>query len=414
MSDRTIKISSMLMQDHGSQGAGAAAAAVPLPVPMPVRSQSHISLPPFSSFDNLINAAANAPAVPLPSMLSGPNGSTVSAAGVRPASGAITPISGAMPGPGVLHMQPQVQAQTQSRNDSISSSPSVSSFVPSRNDSNVSSLLEHGNYNTNSIPSLSTMLHGGNGLGGRPASRVTSPELSAAETSSDSLVSLMPQQGQLLHGTKQRSSSMSSTGSKSKVSKRKECPMCHKYFANLNTHKSTHLTPENRPHKCPTCHRGFSRSNDLIRHKKRHWKDKFASTDKIVSQPTDNESFIKRQISLKNEQLMSLYQIEGAYKCPYNSALIKLDGEMHPNEPVYGALPPDTYNCHPTGVFSRCDTFKNHLKALHFEYPPKTKKEDRHVVPGRCKHCHMEFRNVDAWLNDHVGKTCGYKYRQCE
>ena len=207
MSDRTIKISSMLMQDR----ANSATAAAPLPVPIPSRSQSHISLPPISSFDNLINAAANAPAVPLPSMLGAGAGAGAHAGHSGSVSGASTPVAGVMPGPGIMHMQPQ------SRNASISSSPSVSSFVPSRNDSNASSLLEHNNYNTNSIPSLSAMLHGGShtiGNGGRPVS----PELSAAETSSDSLVSLGQAQLQQQRRTKQRSSSMSSTASKSKIS----------------------------------------------------------------------------------------------------------------------------------------------------------------------------------------------------
>ncbi|SMN18685.1 similar to Saccharomyces cerevisiae YDL048C STP4 Protein containing a Kruppel-type zinc-finger domain [Maudiozyma saulgeensis] len=334
MNDRSIKLSSLLVNHQN----------IPMPQPIPPRSNSHISLPPISSFDNLINVTSTASGTP-----------------------------------GTISLP--------SFSDSLSSSPSTTSFIQSRHDSNVSSLADHGNY-TNSIPSLSTLLNS------TAPSRVTSPEVSGGENTSDAIV--VPKR--------------SRKSSKSKVSKRKECPICHNYYANLNTHKSTHLNPENRPHKCSKCNRGFSRSNDLIRHKKRHWKDKFVSSEGIVNQPTDSESFIKRQISLKNEQLVSLYQIEGAYKCPFNSTLIKLDTDIHP-ERTSQTVPNEAYNCHQTGVFSRCDTYKNHLKALHFEYPPKTKKEDRAVVPGKCKHCGKAFKNVDVWLNEHVNKECGYSYR---
>lgn len=334
MTDRSIKLSPLLVNHQNT----------PMPQPIPPRSNSRISLPPISSFDNLINATS----------ISSNTAGTLS----LPSFG-----------------------------ESISSSPSTTSFIQTRHDSNASSLIGHGNY-TNSIPSLSTLLNS------TTPSSVTSPDVSGAENHSDIIV--IPKRAR--------------KGSKSKISKRKECPICHNYYANLNTHKSTHLNPENRPHKCSKCNRGFSRSNDLIRHKKRHWKDKFVSTERIVNEPTDNENFIKRQISLKNEQLVSLYQIEGAYKCPFNSTLIKLDTDLHPersNRPI----PSGSYNCHQTGVFSRCDTYKNHLKALHFEYPPKTRKEDRAIVPGRCKHCGKAFQNVDIWLNEHVNKECGYSYR---
>ncbi|CAI4327063.1 CLN_G0008410.mRNA.1.CDS.1 [Saccharomyces cerevisiae] len=233
--------------------------------------------------------------------------------------------------------------------------------------------------------------------------------------------------------TSRYSSSLKDSAKITKQRKKKECPICHNFYANLSTHKSTHLTPEDRPHKCPICQRGFARNNDLIRHKKRHWKDEFMqiyaresdnnsgaddqddtartsanndsddSNDKLAASSSSEETKL-----LKKNQLKSLYKIKGAFKCPYNSTLINLDMEVYPHKSR--SLYFEPINCHQTGVFSRCDTFKNHLKALHFEYPPKTKKEDRGVVPGKCKHCGLQFPNVDVWLNKHVGKGCGYSY----
>lgn len=183
----------------------------------------------------------------------------------------------------------------------------------------------------------------------------------------------------------------------SKTRKKKQCPICYQYFANLSTHKSTHLSPESRPHKCSVCERGFARSNDLLRHKKRHWKDNININCSI----TENKF-----TSL--DQLKNLHFIKGTYKCPFNSNLISLDMNLYPLKKQ--KLSFDTSNCHSTGLFSRCDTFKNHLKALHFQYPPGTKKKDRINSDGKCKHCGERFQNVDIWLNTHAGKTCGYEY----
>lgn len=183
------------------------------------------------------------------------------------------------------------------------------------------------------------------------------------------------------------------TGNKiNKPRRKKQCPICLNYYANLSTHKSTHLTPENRPHRCPVCNRGFARNNDLIRHKKRHWKE---------------NNHIDSSMS-EHDKLITLHKIKGTFKCPFNSTLIQLDMEMYPYKSR--PLPFETSNCHQTGIFSRCDTYKNHLRALHFEYPPGTKKKDRNSTPGRCRNCGAKFNNVDEWLNTHVGDACGYSY----
>ncbi|KAI5969558.1 STP3 [Candida margitis] len=58
--------------------------------------------------------------------------------------------------------------------------------------------------------------------------------------------------------------------------------------------------------------------------------------------------------------------------------------------------------CHPTGGFSRRDTFKTHLKALHFIYPPGTKSNERNLLSGRCAGCFQFFENNNQWLTQHI------------
>lgn len=139
-----------------------------------------------------------------------------------------------------------------------------------------------------------------------------------------------------------------------KPRKKKECPECHLFFSNLATHKSTHLKPTSRPHVCQYCNRGFARPNDLFRHKKCHWKE------------TGSD--------------------QGQFKCPYKN---------HEK---------GDFCSHSSGIFSRCDTFKNHLRAIHFQYPQGTKKDQRNNVSGSCKMCNKHFSNVDDWLTNHIEK----------
>lgn len=137
-----------------------------------------------------------------------------------------------------------------------------------------------------------------------------------------------------------------------KPRKKRQCPECHEYFSNLATHKLTHLNPTLRPHVCKICQRGFARPNDLFRHFKCHWKEMGA----------DN----------------------GQFKCPFKNG------------------PRGDHCCHLLGIFSRCDTYKNHLKAIHFQYPGGTKKSERNHVPGSCRLCQQQFANVDEWISTHV------------
>ncbi|KAL3233443.1 Zinc finger protein STP4 [Nakaseomyces bracarensis] len=197
-----------------------------------------------------------------------------------------------------------------------------------------------------------------------------------------------------------------SSGRVTKKRKRRECPVCHGFFANLTTHKATHLEPDDKPFMCPICKRGFVRQNDLMRHQKMHWKDKLLISPKDVN--SNDTLACGDPNTTEKEHLKSLHCMKGTYECPYNSTLIELDLELYPDKNKNVSF--ETMKCHRTGVFSRCDTFKNHLKALHFEYPLGTKRSQRKLVPGKCKHCGEKFNNVEEWFNSHVGKNCGYSY----
>lgn len=63
--------------------------------------------------------------------------------------------------------------------------------------------------------------------------------------------------------------------------------------------------------------------------------------------------------------------------------------------------------CHPTGGFSRKDTFKTHLKALHFIYPPRTRSKERPTLGGRCAGCFEYFDTNSIWFKEHIEpKVC--------
>ncbi|SCU84424.1 LAFA_0D09890g1_1 [Lachancea sp. 'fantastica'] len=162
-----------------------------------------------------------------------------------------------------------------------------------------------------------------------------------------------------------------------------------------------------KQHKCPTCGRSFARSNDLQRHRVRHLKDEIVSTQGLPRGIDDRiqESNIVASSVIPHDQAMPNYSIPAqlvkrAFRCPYNPVAtgryddLAIDDSMLPL-------------CHPTGIFSRGDTYKNHLRALHFIYPSGTRKSDRSSVPGKCRHCQQEFDNVEEWLKNHAGKLCG-------
>ncbi|KAF5095691.1 hypothetical protein D0Z00_003045 [Geotrichum galactomycetum] len=150
-------------------------------------------------------------------------------------------------------------------------------------------------------------------------------------------------------------SNLNTQNNSSSARKKRQCTQCNGWFSNLATHKSTHLADNSRPHTCEVCNRGFARPNDLFRHSKSHRGD-------------------------------------APFRCP-----LFVRGPL-PNH-AFGNLEP---SCHQNGGFSRCDTYKNHLKAMHFDYPPGTKKKQRNGMKGSCKACGQPFASSDAWITEHI------------
>lgn len=88
---------------------------------------------------------------------------------------------------------------------------------------------------------------------------------------------------------------------------------------------------------------------------------------------------------------------EKAYKCPFHESSIYKDE----NDIVH--------KCHPSGGFSRRDTYKTHLKSRHFRYPEGVSIKDRTASPGHCSMCGEWFENGEIWCEIHIeGGECKY------
>ncbi|KAL6933914.1 hypothetical protein ACO0R3_001696 [Hanseniaspora guilliermondii] len=171
-----------------------------------------------------------------------------------------------------------------------------------------------------------------------------------------------------------------------KVKTKERCMVCFEMFSNLKTHSALHMDVEKRPFKCLFCSRGFARNNDLQRHQRKH----------LLEKNLEGNNVINKKINSKN-----VCATELGFKCPFYEN--KEDLQVFGNE----SMDEDDYvpkRCHSTGIFTRCDTFKNHLKALHFRYPKGTIRKNRNNVSGYCKHCSMYFDNCKVWADEHVLK----------
>lgn len=164
----------------------------------------------------------------------------------------------------------------------------------------------------------------------------------------------------------------------SNARKKRQCSECLGWFSNLATHKSTHLTETSRPHTCEICKRGFARPNDLFRHTKSHRGKAPFQCPYFVAPGSSPSHYNTNRLGDTTNDLLGL------------------------NGNGSGVSPVAEPACHQNGGFSRCDTYKNHLKAMHFEYPPGTKKKERAGMKGTCKGCGMEFMNSEMWITRHV------------
>lgn len=123
---------------------------------------------------------------------------------------------------------------------------------------------------------------------------------------------------------------------------------------------------------------------------------------------TNNTVVCKKTIATKDGTT-----IDNIFECPHCDATFKVKGYLtrhlkkHNSSkafmcPFYQEDGSIGTKCHPTGGFSRRDTFKTHLKALHFIYPPGTKSSERNQHSGRCAGCFQYFENNALWLETHI------------
>lgn len=123
---------------------------------------------------------------------------------------------------------------------------------------------------------------------------------------------------------------------------------------------SAHEKDGNVTYHCPDCDATFRIKGYLTRHMKKHASKK-------------------------------------AYHCPFHEASIYIDESDV------------THRCHPTGEFSRRDTYKTHLKSRHFVYPDGLRAKARQQAAGRCSMCGEQFANAELWSEIHIeGAECKF------
>ncbi|GME85794.1 unnamed protein product [Ambrosiozyma monospora] len=110
------------------------------------------------------------------------------------------------------------------------------------------------------------------------------------------------------------------------------------------------------PFTCKICHTSFKVKSYLTRHMKKHETQKPFTCPFYSANGNETSSSSSSPVSTSSD----------------NS-----DKDIKTETPK---IPIGT-NCHPTGGFSRRDTFKTHLKAIHFVYPTGTKSSGRNDSP---------------------------------
>lgn len=94
---------------------------------------------------------------------------------------------------------------------------------------------------------------------------------------------------------------------------------------------------------------------------------------------------------------MKKHSSQKAYRCPFHDRSIYIDDNNI------------THKCHPSGGFSRRDTYKTHLKSRHFNYGKSIKSNERSNVPGQCAMCGELFSSAEIWCEIHVeGGECKF------
>lgn len=102
-------------------------------------------------------------------------------------------------------------------------------------------------------------------------------------------------------------------------------------------------------------------------------------------------------------------QSESLFQCPHCPSNFKVKGYLtrhlkkHAIKKEY-VCPFWSANrkCHTTGEFSRRDTFRAHLRSIHFVYPVGTLRSRRNLSNGCCAACYKEFSSNNEWMKTHI------------
>lgn len=139
-----------------------------------------------------------------------------------------------------------------------------------------------------------------------------------------------------------------------------------------------------------------------------------AYDEKTVSMSPDSSSPLSMSSHMTSPSTTSppgMRSSEGLFACTECDATFRVKGYLtrhlkkHAENKAYTCPffdPEKDRPCHPTGGFSRRDTYKAHLKSRHFTYPKKTRCSQRSQVAGHCRECGEQFESNEIWAERHV------------
>lgn len=133
------------------------------------------------------------------------------------------------------------------------------------------------------------------------------------------------------------------------------------------------------------------------------------SEDSLTCSPTHTDRHFS--VSSNSDSNGESGKKQGGFQCPHCPSHFRIRGYLtrhmkkHATNkayscPFYNAS--DKTPCHPSGGFSRRDTYKTHLKARHFLYPAGTRSEHRSKVAGICSACGIKFDSNETWVEEHI------------
>lgn len=133
-----------------------------------------------------------------------------------------------------------------------------------------------------------------------------------------------------------------------------------------------------------------------------------ADGSSISPSTSSNDNGIRKR--QKGRSFVSSQQPQ-PFQCPHCPSSFRIRGYLtrhmkkHATKKAYSCpffCSEDKTPCHPSGGFSRRDTYKTHLKARHFLYPVGTRSGNRGKVGGTCCGCGDKFESNEKWVEEHI------------